>query len=226
MWDAVPLAARAHLDRASFKEDFLAGEAWKVVEQAMAKQEPQESPEKRLRRSLQLGGELPGEAALPPAAWPGLGSPQTVQEILVNGRSSNTLQVWVLAAQGTVQSKKTGRGKQSCLYTCLVHDGQDAAVLSAWGEMARVVSEGVKGRQQQGVLLSQIGASTRSVRLGLAEVVANRGVRVQPVELTGACPAPPFTNFLHLAEDCRLCGRTRPVRSCWRKSPAAMGTWH
>ena len=68
----------------------------------------------------------------------------TVTEALNNGRSSNTVQCWVLTARGAVQAKKTARAKPSHLYQCQVHDGQTAAVVSGWGDAARALFEGLK----------------------------------------------------------------------------------
>lgn len=69
----------------------------------------------------------------------------TVTEALNNGRSSNTVQCWVLTARG------------ADLYQCQVHDGQTAAVVSGWGEAARALFEGLKNLEGQAVTISQCG---------------------------------------------------------------------
>ena len=124
-----------------------------------------------------------------------------MQEILQNGRSANCLKAWILVAEGSVQARKTTKGKPSCIYCCLVSDGHNEAVLTAWGEGAKLLHETVKGREGQQLAITQVGASNRNSRVGIPELIAGRGVTVQAVAVSDEeKPLPRCTDMQRLAE--------------------------
>eukprot|EP00435_Cladocopium_sp_Y103_P068074 s284_g31.t1 len=193
MWGKLPAMAQQHLDAASFKRAFLLNEGFELARKHLAKSKEVEGPpEKRPR------------PAAPPDNLPGLSSGQefqSVQEILQNGRSANCLKAWVLVAEGSVQARKTTKGKPSSIYSCLVSDGQSDAVLTSWGEGAKVLHESLKGREGKQVTITQVGASNRNARMGIPELIAGRGVEVHAVAPSDEeKPLPRFTDMQRLAE--------------------------
>ena len=67
--------------------------------------------ERRKRPQSSIGGVDKGKS-------PSLtrGEAHGINEILVNGRSANCLQAWILVAQPSVQARKTTKGKASAIY--------------------------------------------------------------------------------------------------------------
>ena len=166
VWNQLPTAAQEHLDAPSFKTDHLKGELEAAIREVLLKREAPAgsipAPLKRSRRERAAQAkpvESQGEGGV--TEGPTQTVSVTVTEALNNGRSSNTVQCWVLTARGAVQAKKTARAKPSHLYQCQVHDGQTAAVVSGWGEAARALFEGLKNLEGQAVTISQCGASKR-----------------------------------------------------------------
>ena len=193
MWGKLPGMAQEHLDAASFKRAFLLDEGFELAKKHLGKsKEVEGSPEKRPRLATPMGT-CP---ALPQGQ-----EFQTVQEILQNGRSANCLKAWILVAEGSVQARKTTKGKPSCIYCCLVSDGHNEAVLTAWGEGAKLLHETVKGREGQQLAITQVGASNRNSRVGIPELIAGRGVTVQAVAVSDEeKPLPRCTDMQRLAE--------------------------
>ena len=198
MWGKLPAMAQEHLDAAAFKPTFLLDEGFALAKKHLStNKEPEESPQKRPKKDVP-------EAVLPgarPADLPGSVDFQTIAEILQNGRSANCLRVFVLVAEGVVVARKTKRGKPSCMYSILVSDGATEAVVTAWGEGAKTLQEGARGREGQCVAITQVGSSDRNARVGIPELMAGRGMTVQAVlSQEESAPAPCLTSLQQLPE--------------------------
>ena len=190
IWGNLPPTAQQHLDAASFKKAFLLDEGFSLAKKHLQQEKAAEgSPAKRPRQDL-----LPSV----PAGLAG----QTIEEILQNGRSANRLKCWVLAATGSPQARKTGRGKPSNIVSILVSDGKMDAVITCWGECAKTLHDGASGRQGQHIALAPLGAGTRNPRMGLPELLGGRGLTIEVVadgEEEGV-PPPSFLPLQQLAE--------------------------
>ena len=186
VWGKLPQLAQQHLDAASFKTNFLLDAGFVLTQNLLeAGKESTESPAKRRRE----------DAGLSPAS--GSGGYQTIEEILQNGRSTNRIKCWVLAATGAPQARKTTRGKASTIYSVLVSDGRKDAVITSWGEAAKALHDGVATREGELVALTPVGASARSSRMGLPELMGGRGLAI---EVVGGGDQPPAPSYLPLQQ--------------------------
>ena len=189
VWGKLPPLAQQHLDAASFKRDFLLDAGFLLTQNLLeAGKESKEPPAKRRREDS-----CPGLTS-------GLGGYQTIEEILQNGRSTNRMKCWVLAATGVPQARKTARGKASTIYSVLVSDGRKDAVVTCWGEGAKTLHDGVATREGELVALTPVGASARSSRMGLPELMAGRGLAIEVVAGGDQAPAPSFIPLQQLPE--------------------------
>ena len=184
-WAKLPEVAQNQLDAGSFKLDFLKSRAVEVCSREDCKR-PLEAT---------IAAVPPGSPAQPPRPFVPLA------EVQVNGRSTNTVAVYVLAAEGIVEARKTARARPSQLYQVLVADESSQAVLLGWGEMARILYSATHGKVGSRFSVTMVGCSARSAKAGMLEVLFGIGGKMQVIAADAAgCPSPEFTGLEHLAD--------------------------